>query len=81
MIQTNVVLFVTLQDNILQALQYVPSIVQLQRVLINKYQCKLDKAEANTTKISQIIKGNCELFIFNHMQLFKQSSHFRAQIY
>ncbi|XP_052808603.1 E3 ubiquitin-protein ligase rnf213-alpha-like isoform X2 [Mya arenaria] len=44
------------QDHILQAIQYIPSILSLQRILLQKFQKKLDKAEANTILVKDMIK-------------------------
>ncbi|WAR07198.1 R213A-like protein, partial [Mya arenaria] len=44
------------QDHILQALQFIPSILCLQRILLQKFQKKLDKAEANTIVVKDMIK-------------------------
>jgi len=43
-----------LKDHLLQALQYIPNILSLQRTLMLKYNRKVDKAEAN----SQITVGS-----------------------
>ncbi|WAR07202.1 R213A-like protein, partial [Mya arenaria] len=45
------------QDHILQAIQFIPSILGLQRILLQKFQKKLDKAEANTILVKDMIKG------------------------
>ncbi|XP_052807608.1 E3 ubiquitin-protein ligase rnf213-alpha-like isoform X3 [Mya arenaria] len=44
------------QDHILQAIQSIPSILSLQRILLQKFQRKLDKAEANTILVKDMIK-------------------------
>ncbi|WAR07285.1 R213A-like protein [Mya arenaria] len=44
------------RDHILQAIQYIPSILSLQRILLQKFQKKLDKAEANTILMKDMIK-------------------------
>ncbi|XP_052243455.1 E3 ubiquitin-protein ligase RNF213-like [Dreissena polymorpha] len=48
-----------LEDDILQALQYLPNIMLLQRALLQKLQKKLDRAEANAQlKVRDIKKNN-----------------------
>ncbi|XP_052808680.1 E3 ubiquitin-protein ligase rnf213-alpha-like isoform X1 [Mya arenaria] len=50
------------QDHILQAIQFIPSILGLQRILLQKFQKKLDKAEANTILVKDMIKGGAPQF-------------------
>ncbi|WAR07295.1 R213A-like protein, partial [Mya arenaria] len=44
------------QDHILQAMQFIPSILSLQRILLRKFQKKLDKGEANAILVKDMIK-------------------------
>ncbi|XP_053396018.1 E3 ubiquitin-protein ligase rnf213-alpha-like [Mercenaria mercenaria] len=44
------------EENYLRALRYIPSILRLHRALLNKYQKKLDKAEAAQITIAQLKK-------------------------
>ncbi|KAH3728508.1 hypothetical protein DPMN_054465, partial [Dreissena polymorpha] len=46
------------EDYLLQALRYVPGVIRLQRLLLHKYQKKLDKSEANILKVKDIKKEN-----------------------
>ncbi|XP_052244237.1 E3 ubiquitin-protein ligase RNF213-like [Dreissena polymorpha] len=44
------------EDCLLQALRYIPNILRLQRALLQKYQKKLDKTEANAIKVKDLKK-------------------------
>ncbi|XP_052243691.1 E3 ubiquitin-protein ligase rnf213-alpha-like [Dreissena polymorpha] len=44
------------EDCFLQALRYIPNILRLQRALLQKYQKKLDKTEANSIKVKDLKK-------------------------
>ncbi|WAR11572.1 RN213-like protein [Mya arenaria] len=43
------------EDDILKALQYIPNIMKMQRVLISKYQRRIDKLEAREITVKQVI--------------------------
>jgi DNA-binding Xre family transcriptional regulator len=43
-----------LQEHHLRAIRFVPSIIRLQKMLIQKYSRKLDRAEATTLTIQEV---------------------------
>ena len=46
----------------MRALRYIPSILRLHRALFQKYQRKLDKAEASQITVAQLKRGLFDCF-------------------